>query len=79
MHGWCLPQIAGLVFMAAAMIAQPARSDGLKDDIAPAGKLRVAIAISPAASGSSQASAASRMPSACSTTVKCCQRFLSRA
>ena len=48
MHGWCLPHIAGLVVMAAAMIAQPARSDGLKDDIAPAGKLRVAIAISPA-------------------------------
>ena len=48
MHGWCLPQIAGLVVMAAAMIAQPARSDGLKDEIAPAGKLRVAIAISPA-------------------------------
>jgi polar amino acid transport system substrate-binding protein len=48
MHGWCLPHIAGLVVMAAAMIAQPAHSDGLKDDIAPAGKLRVAIAISPA-------------------------------
>jgi polar amino acid transport system substrate-binding protein len=43
-----LPQIAGLVFMVVAMITQPARSDGLKDDIAPTGKLRVAIAISPA-------------------------------
>jgi polar amino acid transport system substrate-binding protein len=42
------PQIAGLVFMVAAMIAQPARSDGLTDDIVPTGKLRVAIAISPA-------------------------------
>jgi polar amino acid transport system substrate-binding protein len=40
--------IAGLVFMVAAMIAQPARSDGLTDEIAPTGKLRVAIAISPA-------------------------------
>jgi polar amino acid transport system substrate-binding protein len=48
MHGWCLPQIAGLVVMAAAMIAQPARSDGLTEEIAPGGKLRVAIAISPA-------------------------------
>ena len=48
MHGWRLRQIAGLVFMVAAMIAQPARSDGLTDDIAPTGKLRVAIAISPA-------------------------------
>jgi polar amino acid transport system substrate-binding protein len=43
-----LPHIAGLVFMVAAMIAQPARSDGLTDEIAPTGKLRVAIAISPA-------------------------------
>ena len=34
--------------MVAAMIAQPARSDGLTDEIAPTGKLRVAIAISPA-------------------------------
>jgi polar amino acid transport system substrate-binding protein len=48
MLGWCVPQIAGLVVMVAAMIAQPARSEGLKDDIAPTGKLRVAIAISPA-------------------------------
>jgi polar amino acid transport system substrate-binding protein len=48
MHGWRLPQIAGLVFMVAAMIVQPVRSDGLTYDIAPTGKLRVAIAISPA-------------------------------
>jgi polar amino acid transport system substrate-binding protein len=48
MHSWRLPQIAGLVFIVAAMIAQPARSDGLTDDIVPTGKLRVAIAISPA-------------------------------
>jgi polar amino acid transport system substrate-binding protein len=38
--------LAGLVL--AAVIAMPALSDGLKDEIAPTGKLRVAIAISPA-------------------------------
>src|SRR5882757_9122624 len=37
---------AGLVL--AAVLAMPAQADGLKDDIAPTGKLRVAIAISPA-------------------------------
>ena len=37
---------AGLAL--AAMIAVPALADGLKDEIAPTGKLRVAIAISPA-------------------------------
>lgn len=38
--------LAGLVL--AAVVAMPALADGLKDDIAPTGKLRVAIAISPA-------------------------------
>ena len=38
--------LAGLVL--AAAVAMPALADGLKDDIAPTGKLRVAIAISPA-------------------------------
>src|SRR3981081_518317 len=38
--------LAGLVL--AATVAMPALADGLKDDIAPTGKLRVAIAISPA-------------------------------
>lgn len=38
--------IAGLAL--AAMVAMPALADGLKDEIAPTGKLRVAIAISPA-------------------------------
>lgn len=38
--------LAGLVL--AAAIAMPALADGLKDEIAPTGKLRVAIAISPA-------------------------------
>jgi len=38
--------LAGLVL--AAVIAMPALADGLKDEIAPTGKLRVAIAISPA-------------------------------
>jgi len=48
MNGWHLPQISGLVLVAAAMMASLAQADGLKDDIAPTGKLRVAIAISPA-------------------------------
>lgn len=38
--------LAGLVL--AAVVAMPALADGSKDDIAPTGKLRVAIAISPA-------------------------------
>ncbi|MBB4428183.1 polar amino acid transport system substrate-binding protein [Bradyrhizobium sp. CIR48] len=38
--------LAGLVL--AAMVAMPALADALKDEIAPTGKLRVAIAISPA-------------------------------
>ena len=38
--------LAGLVL--AAAVAMPVLADGLKDDIAPTGKLRVAIAISPA-------------------------------
>src|SRR3979490_2357826 len=42
-----LPLLAGLV-LGAMMIAMPANADALKDEIAPTGKLRVAIAISPA-------------------------------
>ncbi|MBR1144355.1 transporter substrate-binding domain-containing protein [Bradyrhizobium sp. AUGA SZCCT0431] len=42
-----LPRLAGLV-LGAMMIAMPANADALKDEIAPTGKLRVAIAISPA-------------------------------
>ncbi|WGD54365.1 ABC transporter substrate-binding protein [Bradyrhizobium sp. CB1650] len=38
--------VAGLALVAA--VAMPALADGLKDEIAPTGKLRVAIAISPA-------------------------------
>src|SRR3954451_16341934 len=38
--------LAGLAL--AAAVAMPALADGLKDEIAPTGKLRVAIAISPA-------------------------------
>lgn len=38
--------LAGIVL--AAVFAMPALADGLKDEIAPTGKLRVAIAISPA-------------------------------
>jgi polar amino acid transport system substrate-binding protein len=42
----CRSACAGLAL--AAMVAMPALADGLKDEIAPTGKLRVAIAISPA-------------------------------
>jgi polar amino acid transport system substrate-binding protein len=42
-----LPLVTGLV-VAVAMMAAPASADALKDEIAPTGKLRVAIAISPA-------------------------------
>jgi polar amino acid transport system substrate-binding protein len=43
-----LPRIAGFILAVAMMMAGPAGADGLKDEIAPTGKLRVAIAISPA-------------------------------
>src|SRR6201992_2484626 len=40
--------VAGMAVMFAMMVAPPARADGLKDELTPTGKLRVAIAISPA-------------------------------
>jgi polar amino acid transport system substrate-binding protein len=43
-----VPCVAGLVLGVAMMMAGPASADSLKDEIAPTGKLRVAIAISPA-------------------------------
>src|SRR5258706_16383506 len=43
-----LPAMAGLILGIAAMTTMPASADSLKDEIAPTGKLRVAIAISPA-------------------------------
>jgi polar amino acid transport system substrate-binding protein len=43
-----LPRVCGLVLGFAMMTAIPAGADPLKDEIAPTGKLRVAIAISPA-------------------------------
>jgi polar amino acid transport system substrate-binding protein len=43
-----LPRIAGLILGVAITMAGPARADALKDEIAPTGKLRVAIGISPA-------------------------------
>ena len=43
-----LPAMAGLILGLATMSTIPASADGLKDEIAPTGKLRVAIAISPA-------------------------------
>src|ERR1700737_322645 len=43
-----LPRIAGLILGISMMMAGPASADALKDEIAPTGKLRVAIGISPA-------------------------------
>ena len=43
-----LPRIAGLVLGLSVMMAMPAGADALRDQIAPTGKLRVAIAISQA-------------------------------
>ena len=43
-----LPRVCGLVLGVSMMMAVPAGADPLKDEIAPTGKLRVAIAISPA-------------------------------
>jgi polar amino acid transport system substrate-binding protein len=43
-----LPRLCGLVLGVSMMMAVPAIADSLKDEIAPTGKLRVAIAISPA-------------------------------
>jgi polar amino acid transport system substrate-binding protein len=43
-----LPRLCGLVLGVSMMMAVPAIADPLKDEIAPTGKLRVAIAISPA-------------------------------
>src|SRR5215212_5844438 len=42
------PGLAGLVLGVSIMMVGPARADDLTDEIAPTGKLRVAIAISPA-------------------------------
>jgi polar amino acid transport system substrate-binding protein len=43
-----LPRICGLILGVSMMMAVPANADPLKDEIAPTGKLRVAIGISPA-------------------------------
>jgi polar amino acid transport system substrate-binding protein len=43
-----LRRVAGLALGLSVMMAGPASADALKDEIAPTGKLRVAIAISPA-------------------------------
>src|SRR5438067_2563064 len=42
------PKMAGLLLGLTMMMIAPAAADALKDEIAPTGKLRVAIAISPA-------------------------------
>src|ERR1700710_111720 len=43
-----LPRVCGLILGVSMMMAVPAIADPLKDEIAPTGKLRVAIGISPA-------------------------------
>jgi polar amino acid transport system substrate-binding protein len=48
MFNRCLPRMAGFIPGVSVMMAGPASADPLKDEIAPTGKLRVAIAISPA-------------------------------
>jgi polar amino acid transport system substrate-binding protein len=42
------PYVAGMTVLFAMMVAAPVRADALKDELTPTGKLRVAIAISPA-------------------------------
>ena len=48
MSNQSLPSLAGLILAVSIMMAGPATADALKDEIAPTGKLRVAIGISPA-------------------------------
>jgi polar amino acid transport system substrate-binding protein len=48
MFNQSLPRLGGLVLGLSILMAVPASADGLKDEIAPTGKLRVAIAISAA-------------------------------
>src|SRR4051795_11538867 len=48
MFSHSMPNLAGLILGISVMMTAPAHADSLKDEIAPTGKLRVAIAISPA-------------------------------
>src|SRR6204780_1416513 len=48
MFSQSLPHVAGLALAVSIMMVGPASADPLKDEIAPTGKLRVAIAISAA-------------------------------
>jgi polar amino acid transport system substrate-binding protein len=48
MLGQTLPRLAGVVLAVAVILVGPASADALKDEIAPTGKLRVAIGISSA-------------------------------
>src|SRR6202035_31213 len=48
MRNLSLPGIAGLILGVSIMMADSAHADALKDEIAPTGKLRVAIGISAA-------------------------------
>jgi polar amino acid transport system substrate-binding protein len=48
MFNQSLPRMAGLILAVSTIVITPARGDALRDEIAPTGKLRVAIAISAA-------------------------------
>jgi polar amino acid transport system substrate-binding protein len=48
MRDLSLPRLAGLVLGASILVTGSVRADALRDEIAPTGKLRVAIGISPA-------------------------------
>src|SRR5579871_4629550 len=48
MRHMSLPCVGGLILGVSIMMSSAANADGLKDEIAPTGKLRVAIGISPA-------------------------------
>ncbi len=48
MRDLSLPRLAGLILGASIMMTGPVSADALKDEIAPIGRLRVAIGISPA-------------------------------
>jgi polar amino acid transport system substrate-binding protein len=48
MSSQIMPRVASFILGLSVMMTMPAHADALKDEIAPTGKLRVAIAISPA-------------------------------
>jgi len=48
MSSQIMPRVASFILGLSVMMTMPVYADALKDEIAPTGKLRVAIAISPA-------------------------------